>query len=124
LWPVLGLLQTATTLALAVTAIWVVLWVFLKFPVDSIVVPVVGQMPAPFVVLIAVLATGFLLARLLGIHAGWVGQRWARRLAVDVRANVGREVAKTAFGAVDAIEADRRALWEAARGVGEDCPAD
>jgi hypothetical protein len=123
-WPLLGLLQTAATLTLVVTAIWVVLWVFVKFPVDSVVLPVVGQLPAPFVVLIAVLAAGYLLARLLGLHAGWVGRRWARRLAADVRSNVELEVAGTAFGAVDAIEAERRALWAAARGIGEDCPAD
>jgi hypothetical protein len=106
-----------------VTAIWVVLWVFVKFPVDSVVLPVVGQMPAPFVVLIAVLAAGYLLARLLGLHAGWICRRWARRLAADVRQNVEREVASTAFGAVDAIDADRRALRAAARGIDEECPA-
>jgi len=122
-WPVIGLLQTAATLALVVTAIWVVLWVFVRFPVDSVVLPVVGQVPAPFVVLIAVLAVGYVLARLLGVHAGWVGRHWARRLAADVRSNVEREVAGAGFGAVDAIEADRRALWEAARGIGEECPA-
>jgi GTP-binding protein EngB required for normal cell division len=122
-WPILGLLQTAATLALVVTAIWVVLWVFVKFPVDSVVLPVVGQMPAPFVVLVAVLAAGYLLARLLGLHAGWIGRRWARRLAADVRQNVEREVASTAFGAVDAIDADRRAMRAAARGIDEECPA-
>jgi hypothetical protein len=123
-WPVIGLLQTAATLALVVTAIWVVLWVFVKFPVDSIVLPVVGQAPAPFVLLIVVLAVGYLLARLLGLHAGWVGRRWARRLAAEVQANVEREVANRAFAAVDAIETERRALWAAARGIGEDCRAD
>jgi uncharacterized metal-binding protein len=122
-WPVLGLLQTAATLALVVTAIWVALWVFVKFPVDSMGLPIVGRMPAPFVVLVGVLAAGYLLARLLGLHAGWVGRRWARRLAADVRANVDREVANTAFGAMDAIEAERQVLWAAARSIGEDCAA-
>jgi hypothetical protein len=123
-WPVIGLVQTGATLALVITAIWVALWVFVKFPVDSIVLPVVGQAPAPFVVLVAVLAAGYLLARTLGLHAGWVGRRWARRLAADVRANVEREVANRAFAAVDAIETERRALWAAGRGIGEDCRAD
>ncbi|HEX5824950.1 MAG TPA: hypothetical protein VFY18_10885, partial [Candidatus Limnocylindrales bacterium] len=121
-WPVLGLLQTAATLALVVTAIWVGLWVFVKFPADSVSLPVVGRMPAPFVVLIGVLAVGYLLARLLGLHAGWVGRRWARRLAAGVRANVEREVATAAFGGVEAIEAARRRLWEVARGIDADCP--
>jgi len=104
-----------------VTAIWVILWVFVKFPVDSVVLPVVGRMPAPFVALVVVLAVGYLLARVLGLHAGWVGRRWARRLAADVRSNVEHEVAGSAFAAVDAIEADRGALWAAAREIGADC---
>jgi hypothetical protein len=120
-WPVIGILQTTATLALVVTVIWVVLWVFVKFPVDSVVLPVVGRMPAPFVALVAVLAVGYLLARLLGLHAGWVGRRWARRLAADVRSNVEHEVAGSAFAAVDAIEADRGSLWVAAREIGADC---
>jgi putative protein kinase ArgK-like GTPase of G3E family len=122
-WPVLGLLQTAATLALVVTAIWVALWVFVKFPVDSIVLPIIGQVPAPFVVLVVVLAAGYVLARLLGLHAGWVGRRWARRLAGDIQSNVEREVANSAFDVVDGIETERRALLAAARGVGEDCAA-
>jgi energy-coupling factor transporter ATP-binding protein EcfA2 len=123
-WPVLGLLQTVATLALVITAIWVALWVFVKFPVDSIVLPVVGRAPAPFVVLIVVLAAGYLLARALGLHAGWVGRRWARRLAADIQANVEREVASRAFAAVDALETERLALWAAGRGIGADCRAE
>jgi hypothetical protein len=106
-----------------VTAIWVALWVFVKFPVDSIVLPVIGQVPAPFVVLVVALAAGYVLARLLGLHAGWVGRRWAHRLAGDIQSNVEREVANSAFEVVDGIETERRALWAAARGVGEDCAA-
>jgi hypothetical protein len=124
LWPVIGLLQTAAVLALVVTAIWVVLWVVVKFPVDSVVLPVVGQVPAPFVLLVAVLAAGYLLARLLSLHAGLVGRRWARRLAADVRSNVEREVVSEGFRAVDAIEAHRQVLSAAAHGIGEDCPSD
>jgi len=120
-WPVLGLVQTVATLLLAVTAIWVVLWVLVRFPVDSVVVPALGQVPTPLVVLIDVLAAGYLVARLLGLHAGWVGRRWARRLAAEVRRNVERDVATTAFAEVDAIETERAALATAGMAVARDC---
>jgi putative protein kinase ArgK-like GTPase of G3E family len=121
LWPVLGVLQRIVILSIAVTAIWVALWVFVKFPVDSLTLPVVGRLPAPFVVLVSVLAAGYLLARLLGVHAGWIGRRWARGLAADIRANVERQVADTAFGALDAIETERRVLRLAADEASRDC---
>lgn len=120
-WPVVGLAQTITTMALVVTAIWVALWAVIKFPVDPVVLPVVGQVPTSFVVLVMVLALGYLFARVLGFHAGWVGRRWAGRLAQDVRVGVERGVAAIAFGAVDAIEVERRALSAAASSIEEDC---
>ena len=120
-WPVLGMVQTAATLLLVVTAIWVVLWVLVKFPVDSVVVPVLGQVPTPLVVLVGVLAAGYLVARLLGLHAGWVGRRWARRLAADVRRNVERDVATTAFAELDAVDAERAALATTGNAVEHDC---
>ena len=120
-WPVIGLLQTAATLLLVVTAIWVVLWVFVKFPVDSVAVPVFGRVPSPLVVLVGVLAAGYLIARILGLHAGWTGRRWARRLASDVRANVERDVAATAFAIVDDVDADRTRLAAAVAAVEREC---
>jgi hypothetical protein len=120
-WTLIGLLQTLATLALVFGTIWVILWVFVKFPADSVVVPVLGHLPVPFLFLTGALAAGYLIARLLGLHAGWVGRRWARRLAAEVRTNVEREVEASAFAGLDQLEATRRALWTAARGVGEDC---
>jgi GTP-binding protein EngB required for normal cell division len=120
-WWVIGLLQTLATLALVFSAVWVALWVFVRFPADSVTVPVIGQLPMPFVVLVASLLAGYLVARLLGLHAGWIGRRWARRLARDIRASVAREIETSAFAGVDRLEAARRALWNAARGAGEDC---
>ena len=122
-WPVIGVLQSMATLALVIVAIWVALWVLVKFPVDSVSLPVVGRAPAPFVALIAALAVGYLLARILGFHAGRLGRRWARRVAAAVRSNVDREVEASAFGSLEPFEAARRALWEAARGASEECRA-
>ena len=121
IWSLIGLLQTVATLALVFAAVWVVLWVFIKFPVDSVTVPVLGQLPVPFIVLVGALLAGYLIARLLGIHAGWLGRRWARSLAREVRSSVAWEVERSAFAGLDRLEAARRALWTAARGVGEDC---
>ena len=121
LWTVIGLLQTLATLALVFAVVWVVLWVFVKFPVDSVTVPVLGQLPVPFVALVAALLAGYLIARLLGLHAGWVGRRWARSIGHEVRSSVAREVETSAFAGLDRLEHARLALWRAARGAGEDC---
>lgn len=120
-WPFIGLLQTLATLGIVFSAVWVVLWVLIRFPADSVTVPVLGQLPIPFLVLVAALLAGYLIARLLGAHAGWVGRRWARRLGREIRDHVGREVEGSAFTALDRLEAARRAMWNAARGAGEDC---
>ncbi len=120
-WPFIGLLQTLATLTLVFAGVWVVLWVLVKFPVDSVIVPVLGQVPIPLIVLVAALLAGYLIARMLGAHAGWLGRRWARSLAQDVRERVGREVEASAMAGLDRLEAARRGLWNAARGAGEDC---
>ena len=81
-------------------------------PVD---VPVLGPIPVPFALLAAGLAIGFVLARLLALHAGFVGRRWAGRLAAGLRSQVETTIGDEAFAAVDRIEVARRALWVAAR---------
>nr|MBA2718424.1 hypothetical protein [Chloroflexota bacterium] len=120
-WTVIGLAQTVATGALVLAAIWVFLWALIKFPADSVVLPVLGQVPMPFVAIVVALVTGYLLARLLGVHAGWLGRRWASALAGRIRDNVGAEVASAVFAPIDRLESDRHALWTAARGAGEDC---
>lgn len=122
-WTVIGLAQTIATGALILSAVWVILWILIKFPADSIVLPVVGQLPIPLVALVASLLAGYLLARLLGLHAGWLGRRWADRLAARILAGVRTEAAAAAFEPVDRLEADRRALRGAALGAGGDCGA-
>ena len=94
---------------------WIVLWVLLRPPVGSIDVPVLGPIPVPFVLLAVGLITGFVLARLLALHAGFVGRRWAGRLAARLRSQVDAAVTDEAFAAVDRLEVARRALWVAAR---------
>ena len=110
-----GIGQTLDLALLVFAVAWIVLWVLLRPPVGSIDVPVLGPIPVPFVLLAVGLITGFVLARLLALHAGFVGRRWAGRLAARLRTQVDAAVTDEAFAAVDRLEVARRALWIAAR---------
>ena len=95
---------------------WIVLWVLLRPPVG------IDRGPDPRAGAGAVraarhraLVAGFMLARLLVLHAGFVGRRWAGRLAARLRGQVDSAVTDKAFAAVDRLEAARRALWIASR---------
>ena len=114
LWPLLGLLQTATLAATVVAVAWIVAWFIFRPPTDSVVLPVLGAVPAPLALLGGSLAAGFVLARAVGWHAGWRGRRWAAAVARSVREAVRRAVDSEALAALDAIDADRRSLWQAA----------
>ena len=115
MWTLLGIGQTLNLALLVFAVAWIVLWVLLRPPVGSIDVPVLGPIPVPFVLLAVGLITGFVLARLLALHAGFVGRRWAGRLAARLRSQVDAAVTDEAFAAVDRLEVARRALWVAAR---------
>lgn len=110
LWPAIGILQTANTLLLVFAVAWVILWVIARPEVASYDLPVLGPVPAPMVLLFVALAAGYVLARLLGIHAGWEGRRWARRLSGEVRTAVREIVAADAFAPIALIEDARAAL--------------
>jgi GTP-binding protein EngB required for normal cell division len=109
-WSVLGLLQTLATLAIAVSAAWVVLWVMTRTPVESVDLPVIGLVPMPFVALVVTLLVGYVLARILGLHAGWVGRRWARRVRERVTTAVRDEVTGRGLAPLDDLEDARRRL--------------
>jgi hypothetical protein len=115
LWNVLGIGQTATVLLLVFAVAWTIVWVLARPPVDAVELPLIGRLPMPFALLALALGSGFVLARLLSLHAGLLGRRWAARLAARVRDAVERAVEDEAFGAVDRVEIARRALWVAAR---------
>ena len=78
-------------------------------------------MPTPFASLVAFLAIGYLLARLLGSHAGWVGRRWARRVRDRVAAAVRDEVSQHGLAPLDALEDARSRLWAAASTLDRTC---
>jgi hypothetical protein len=120
-WSLIGFLQTIATGGIALAAAWIVVWILARPPVDSVSVPVLGQVPVPFAMLVAFLAAGYLLARLLGLHAGWVGRRWASRVRDRVAEAVRREVTEAGFAPLDRLEAARRRLWDATSTMIRDC---
>jgi hypothetical protein len=117
LWTLLGIGQTANLVLLVFAVGWTIVWVLARPAVDTVDLPLIGQLPMPFALLALGLALGFVLARLLALHAGWLGRRWAGRLAQAIRAGTEEAVADEAFAVLDRIESLRRALWVAARGA-------
>jgi hypothetical protein len=70
---------------------------------------------------VAFLVAGFIAARVLGIHAGWHGRRWAASLGSRVGSAVESAIEEGAFGPLDRLESARRSLAHAARGARETC---
>lgn len=120
-WSLFGLLQTLATVAIAVSAAWVVLWILARPPVDSVDLPLIGTVPIPFVALIASILVGYVLARGLGVHAGWLGRRWAHRVRDRVAASVRREVTERGLGPIDALEDARKRLATAIGALISEC---
>jgi hypothetical protein len=114
-WPLVGLLQTVATWAIGLSAAWIVIWILARPPVGSLDVPLLGPIPMPFAAFVVSLLAGYLLARMLGWHAGWLGRRWAARLRGEIAAAVERELTDRAFGPLDRLESARHELWTAAR---------
>jgi GTPase Era involved in 16S rRNA processing len=120
-WSLIGFLQTIATAGIALAAAWIVVWILAKPPVDSVTVPLLGQIPMPFAALVVFLAVGYLLARLLGLHAGWVGRRWAGRVRERVAGAVRREITDAGLAPLDRLEEARRHLWEATSAIVRAC---
>jgi 50S ribosome-binding GTPase len=120
-WSLIGLLQTIATAGMALAAAWIVVWILARPPVDSVTVPVLGQVPMPLATLVVFLAIGYLLARLLGMHAGWVGRRWAERVRERIAGAVRREITDAGLAPLDRLEEARRRLSEATSAIIRDC---
>jgi len=114
-WPLLGSLQTLNTLFLVFATAWVVVWILVRPVVASFDVPVLGPIPAPMVLLAMLLALGYVLARILSLHAGWLGRRWAKRLTDELTDAVRQAVTDEAFSPIDRIEEARTNLSTAWR---------
>jgi 50S ribosome-binding GTPase len=106
-WSVIGALQYVVTAGLLFAGLWIAAVFLLHAPFASVDVPVLGPIPTPLVVLAALLLAGFLLARLLGAHAGLLGRRWARRLRADLSRELERRLRDVLFARIDTIDAAR-----------------
>ncbi len=120
-WPFIGFLQMLTTAGIALAVAWIVIGILGGPVAASVQVPIFGSVPTPFASLVAFLAIGYLLARLLGSHAGWVGRRWARRVRDRVATTVRDEVSQHGLAPLDALEEARRRLWTAASTLDRTC---
>ncbi len=121
LWTVIGAGQYLVTAVLLFSALWLAsLFVIHDAPVGSISVPYLGPVPTPVALLAAALVAGYLLAKLLQLHAGWLGRRWAKRVGTRIAAEVRQRVVDELLAPLDRFEASRAALNRAV-GAAEDC---
>jgi hypothetical protein len=120
-WSLLGAVQTLSTIAIAVSAAWVVVWILARPLVDTVEFPVVGSVPMPFGALLVSVLVGYLLARLLGVHAGWVGRRWAGRLRSRVADAVRDEIGQRGLAPIDRLDAARERLSTSTGAVTREC---
>lgn len=116
-WTGIGFLQTLATAAIALSVAWTIVWLLARPAVDAADLPIIGRVPMPLVALTASLLVGYLLARFLGLHAGWIGRRWAARLRREVASEVEREVTEHGLKPLDRLETARQVLLEATRDV-------
>src|SRR4029079_4849712 len=120
-WPFIGFLQMLTTAGIALSVAWIVIGILGGRVAASVQVPLFVSVPTPFASLVAFLAIGYLLARLLGSHAGWVGRRWARRVRDRVATSVPDEATQHRRRPREALEKARSRLWTAASTLDRTC---
>jgi hypothetical protein len=98
-----------------------VVWILGRPLVDSVDVPVIGAVPMPFAALLVTVLIGYVLARSLGLHAGWVGRRWAGRLRTRVSDAIHDEITQRGLAPLDRLEDARRRLTASTGSVLRDC---
>ena len=122
LWSLIGVAQYAVTAFLIFSLLWFAsLFVIHDAPVSAIPVPYLGLVPAPVVLLAGTLLAGYVLAKLLGLHAGWLGRRWAKRVSARVSREVRQGIADDLLVPLEQFEASRGALNRAVRAADAGC---
>ena len=112
-WSAIGALQYLVTAGLLFAGLWMAAVFLLHAPFASVDMPVLGPIPTPLLVLAALLLAGFILARLLGAHAGLLGRRWARRLRADLSRELEQRLRDVLFARLDTIDAARTRIADA-----------
>jgi len=121
LWSVIGAAQYAVTALLIFCILWFAsLFVIHDAPVSSIRVPYLGLVPTPVVLLAATLLVGYVLAKLLRLHAGWLGGRWAKRVGARITRDIAQRIADELLVPLEQFDASRAALGKAVR-TADDC---
>jgi len=114
LWSVIGAAQYAVTALLIFSVLWFAsLFVIHDAPVSAVSVPYLGFVPTPVVLLAATLLAGYVLAKLLQLHAGWLGRRWARRVGTRITSAVRQRITDELLAPLDEFDASRAALQKA-----------
>ena len=122
LWPLVGIGQTLVAGALLFTVLWfLAIWLLGVRPVATADVPLLGPVPTPALLLVLGLVAGYLLARLLGAHAGLLGRRWGASIAKRLETEIETRLRSDLLAPLEAIESARLRLAGALRGVRDDC---
>ncbi|HUQ42684.1 MAG TPA: GTPase, partial [Candidatus Limnocylindrales bacterium] len=121
-WAVIGFGQDLVMGLLIFAALWFASLFVLDQPATgSVIVPVLGPIPAPVALLAGVLLAGFRLAQLLRMHAGGLGRRWARRIATLITRDVNVRASETILLPLEQLDRSREQLARAVASVGRDC---
>lgn len=120
-WSVIGALQYAITAGLLFVGLWIAAVFLLRAPFASVDVPLLGPIPTPLVALAALLLAGYLLARMLGAHAGLIGRRWARRLRQDLTRELETRLGDALFAPLAAIDSSRSRIAAARSTIEKEC---
>jgi 50S ribosome-binding GTPase len=111
LWPLVGVLQTLATGAVAAGLLWyLTLYLAGRAQADLPDLPTFRDVPVPLLLVVGGVVIGWLLARLLAASAHRAGRRWADRLTGDLDGAVTREVEAAMTEPLAELEAARADL--------------
>jgi hypothetical protein len=111
LWPLIGVLQAVTALAVAAGLLWyLTLYLAGRAQADLPDLPTWRGVPVPLLLLLGGVVAGWLLARLLAASARRAGRHWADRLTGGLDRAVAREVEATITEPLAELEEARSEL--------------